>query len=177
MPYHLMSIGFTNSKKVTIYYPAKGKDFLLVWQQSSQWETVTTQPMESHYTLNFQFPPMDYLFITAPPTPHLLYIRLFLSLFCSPDFPVVHHWWHVLNCNSLLFPNKLKKKLAVLLFYGNNINSIIFWNGKQLLVKLLTKSKSDFPSIYMAVYGSFRYSYKIECIKNHTKYGMCVFVK
>ena len=79
MPYHLMSIGFTNSKKVTIYYPAKGKDFLLVWQQGSQWESVTTQPMESHYTLNFQFPPMDYLFITAPTPISIIKDYFFLS--------------------------------------------------------------------------------------------------
>ena len=31
--------------------------FLLAWQQPSQWETATTQPMESHYTSNSQFPP------------------------------------------------------------------------------------------------------------------------
>ena len=108
MPYHLMSIGFTNSLKVTNLLPSKRKQgFLLAWQEGSQWETVTTQPMKSHYTLNFQIPPIDYLFITFP---HLLYKRLFLSLFCSPDFPVVHHWRHVLNCNSSPFPNKLKKK-------------------------------------------------------------------
>lgn len=48
-----------------------GRKILLAHQQLSQWETVTTQPMKSCYTLNAQFPPMEFLFITALlPTSH-----------------------------------------------------------------------------------------------------------
>lgn len=43
------------------------KNFLLAWQHFSQWKTIPTQPMESCYTSNSQFPPMDILFITVPP--------------------------------------------------------------------------------------------------------------
>ena len=57
----------------------KKKDILLAWQQPSQWETVMTLPMKSHYTSNPQFPPMDILFLTAPTELFLLYKRIFLS--------------------------------------------------------------------------------------------------
>ena len=57
------------------------KDFLLAWQQLSQSETVTTQPMKSHYISNSQFPPMDFLFITVLPSLPLSSIKE-LPLLC-----------------------------------------------------------------------------------------------
>lgn len=48
--------------------PAKGGKFLLLlWQQPSQGETITVQPMKSHYTANAQFTPMDFLIYNSPP--------------------------------------------------------------------------------------------------------------
>ena len=38
------------------------KIFLLSWQQLSQWETVTTQPLKSHHIWNSQFPPASFIF-------------------------------------------------------------------------------------------------------------------
>lgn len=61
-----------------LYYPWRRKgDFLCPQQQPSQWETMTTQLMKSHYTSNSQFSPKDSLFITVPPNFPSLYIVLF----------------------------------------------------------------------------------------------------
>ena len=43
------------------------KDFLLAYQELSQWESVTSQPMTSDYTSHFHFPPMELVFIIPPP--------------------------------------------------------------------------------------------------------------
>ena len=51
------------------------KIFLLSWQQLSQWETVTTQPLKSHHIWNSQFPPAS--FITVPPDFHASSIKEF----------------------------------------------------------------------------------------------------
>ena len=72
-------------KKHVLDYPSRNKDFVLVWQDPSHWETVTTQPMKSHYTWNSQFPPMDFLFIVAPPKAPLSSIKEH----SSPLFPRV----------------------------------------------------------------------------------------
>ena len=69
-----------NNKKVTTSQPSQRKEeFLFTQQQPSQWEAVTTLPTKSHYTLNSQLPPMDCLFIAAPPNLPLLCERKFLS--------------------------------------------------------------------------------------------------
>ena len=52
-------------RTLVLYYPSSRKDFLLAWQQPSQWETDITQPMKSYYTLSFQFLAMDSSFITV----------------------------------------------------------------------------------------------------------------
>lgn len=86
-----------------LYYPSKRKDdFLLPWQQPSQWEIVITQTMKSHYTLNSQFPSVDSLFIT---TCFFLYKKKFLS-FVLQNCLWFCHSLHVPNYNSLLFLNE-----------------------------------------------------------------------
>ena len=55
----------------------------------------TTQPMESHYTSNSQFPPMKSLFIRAPPSFPFSSIRVCFPLRIelargSPQFPVLN---------------------------------------------------------------------------------------
>lgn len=56
------------------------KNFLLVWQKLSQWETAITQTMKSHYTLNSQSPPMDSWFKSAGSQLHKGMFLSFLSL-------------------------------------------------------------------------------------------------
>ena len=90
------------------------KDFSPAWQQPSQWETVTTQPMKSHYTLSFHFPPMDILCMTAPPNfPFSIRVSL----------PALHQtcmWFATVACcklHFLLLPNKRVLLVNNLLFY------------------------------------------------------------
>ena len=48
-------------------FSRRKKKFLLAGKQLNQSATVTTQPMKINHTVNSQFPPVDILFITAPP--------------------------------------------------------------------------------------------------------------
>lgn len=99
-------------QKVTQFsYLRRKKKRSLTQQQLSQWETAITLPMKSYYTLNFQFSPMDSLFTTVSPKS--------IKEDSSPLFlwtcPRITIRLHVLNCNSLLYPNKpilLEKRLA-----------------------------------------------------------------
>ena len=95
---------------ILLYYLGwRKKRFLLAQYQRSLWETAITQPMKSHYTLNFLFPPMDSSFTRAPPQFIKEHFPLSLLQACS-DLP------HVLNCSSLLLLNKpilLEKYLTV----------------------------------------------------------------
>lgn len=75
---HTLPLNVNYPKQEEMYFPsptrrcfsttAAGKrgNLLLTWQPFSQWKTISTQPMKSHYTSNSQFPPMDSLFATAP---------------------------------------------------------------------------------------------------------------
>ena len=81
----------TNRKRHTFASPAGNKvtttllpngekeEFLLAWQQLSQWETITTQPVKSHGILRIpsfiQWTP----FITAPPISPFFVKKMFLS--------------------------------------------------------------------------------------------------
>lgn len=60
----------------TLLPPARER-FSLWLAIAQPMRAVRTQPMKSHYTSNSQFPPMDFLFITAPPKfSFLLYKRV-----------------------------------------------------------------------------------------------------
>ena len=99
----------SRSSNTTLLLPGRGrKIFPLAWQELSQRETVTAQPMKSHYTLNSQFLSKIFFFITAPPnfsfSPGKFLFHCFDGLACgSPP---------ALNCNSLLLLNK-----HILLFF------------------------------------------------------------
>ena len=65
-------------------------------EQLSQWEAARAQPMRSHHTWNFQFPPMESAFTTALPESTTETASSLLLWACV--------WFtvrlHVTNCNS-----------------------------------------------------------------------------
>lgn len=99
------------------FYPSRSKDDVLL-SCNSQWQTITTQPMRSHYTSDSQF---HRLFVCNSPSqlPAFLYERAFLSFvlwtslrFCCASL--------VPNCHSLLLPNEpisSNKITYILLFF------------------------------------------------------------
>lgn len=126
----------TNRKKCSLhfrqemvldYLSKRKKKFLHAQEQFRQREMANTQPIKSHYASNFQFPPMDSSFTTAPPKS----IRE-----CSSSLVLQTYAWfgikpHIPNCNPLLFPNKhilLEKYLAAYLFKANVSFSTLSFN-------------------------------------------------
>ena len=70
MSYHSLSIADPIGRKgpctlILLYYQGQRKKGLPPPPGNSPDETVTTQPMTSHYTSNSQFTPKDILFIIA----------------------------------------------------------------------------------------------------------------
>lgn len=81
---HTLPLNVNYPKQEEMYFPsptgrcfsttAAGKrgNLLLTWQPFSQWKTISTQPMKSHYTSNSQSPTMDSVYnipIWVPPFP------------------------------------------------------------------------------------------------------------
>ena len=74
------TFAFLTGSNKTLLLPGRGKKiFPFAWQELSQRETVTAQPMKSHYTLNSQFLSKIFSFITEPP--NFSCVKVFLSLF------------------------------------------------------------------------------------------------
>ena len=83
-------------KEVRAYYLQPEEQRFAPWQQLSQWETVTSQPMKSHYTLSSQHPPMDFLFITVPLNSLFTSIKEFPFTGLAYALPWLHVWVAIL---------------------------------------------------------------------------------
>ena len=53
-------------------YSSMKKNVFLLWQQSNQWSTMTTEPMKGHYTWNSQVIPIGFGYQQPAYTLHLL---------------------------------------------------------------------------------------------------------